>query len=240
MNTESLDLLKILRLLLRRAWLIIIIALLSLSATGIFTYFMLDEQYSANALLYIWNDRKETDTGYNSGVQAADLAVFTALVADYQVLAKSRYVTNKVIAELQLDPVAAAGLSGKISVGTKNNTRHLTITVIDTDPAFAALVANKTAEVFAASVIEKMGVDNVQIIDPAVAPGGPSSPNKPRNLALGLLVGLAAGIGLVLLIDMLDTRVKNSDDVESITGFTLLGAIPEFAKDTSEYEGRRR
>lgn len=240
MDTESLDLIKILRLLRRKAWLIAIITILATTLSGIYTFFMIDELYSANVLMYIWNDRSGTDAYNNSAVNASDLAMFTALVADYQVLAKSRLVTDEVANQLQLDAVSASGLSQKIAIGTKNNTRHLTIIVTDTDPAFAALVANKTAEVFAASVREKMGVDNVQVIDQAVVPGSPSSPNKPRNLALGLLLGLVAGIGLVLLVEMLDTRVKNSDDVESITGFTLLGAIPEFAKDHLEYEGRRR
>jgi len=48
------------------------------------------------------------------------------------------------------------------------------------------------------------------------------------NLALGLLIGLMLGVGLALLLEMLDTRVKTHDDVEQLTGYTMLGVIPDF------------
>jgi len=130
--------------------------------------------------------------------------------------------------ELGLDPATVEALSSKITVSTKNNTRHLAISVTDTDPVFAATVANKVATVFSTFVVEKMGAANVRVIDEAVVPDSPSYPNKSMNLALGLLIGLMLGVGLALLLEMLDTRVKTHDDVEQLTGYTMLGIIPEF------------
>lgn len=239
MENDTIDLLRLLRVLRRRLWVIALTAVVAVGLSAGYTFAMVEEQYSADVLLYIWQEKKAdgTDTG---NVSYSDLQLFAQLVGDYQVLAKSRLVTGLVAEELGIYPVDEAALSSKISVGTKSNTRHLTITVTDTDPEFAARVANTVAEVFAQVVVDKMGAGNVNIIDLAEVPRAPSSPNKPRNLALGLIIGLMAGIGLVLLIDFLDTSVKAAEDVESITGFTLLGTIPEFEKNPEVAEGRRR
>ena len=225
METETIDLIRLYHILRRRIVLILAFAIVGLTLSGLYTFVMVQERYTADVLMYIWEDKV---AGEASNIQMSDLALFSALVNDYQVLAKSRLVTNEVAKELNLDAASAASLSGKITVSTKNNTRHLTISVTDTDPVFAATVANKTAAVFSASVVDKMGAANVRVIDEAVVPNAPSYPNKMMNLSLGLLIGLMLGVGLSLLLDLIDTRVKTSDDIEQLTGYSMLGVIPEF------------
>jgi len=122
------------------------------------------------------------------------------LVNDYQVLCQSRLVLTNVAEPLKMSPNESANLSGMISVRTKSNTRHLTINVTDTNPDRAALIANTVAGVFAKVVVENMGTGMVKIIDQAVAPERPSSPNVKRNLVSGALLGLLFGGGLALLI----------------------------------------
>ena len=228
MDTESIDLIHLFHILRRRLAMILALTVLGFVLSGLYTYILIHERYTADVLMYIWSDDISND---NSNLQMSDLTLFSALVNDYQVLAKSRLVTNQVAAELKLDQATIDTLSSKIAVSTKNNPRHLTISVTDTDPVFAATVANKVATVFSTFVVEKMGAANVRIIDEAVVPAAPSYPNKTMNLAIGLLLGLMLGVGLALLLEMLDTRVKTHDDVEQLTGYTMLGVIPEFDSD---------
>lgn len=237
MDTDTIDLLSLLRTLRKRLWIIVLMATLSVALAAGYTFFMVDEQYSADVLLYIWQSKK--DSGTEDAISVGDLSLFSQLVGDYQVLAKSRLVTSQVAEDLGLDLSHADSLSSQITVGTKLNTRHLTITAVDTDPVMAANIANKVAEVFAAVVVEKMGAGNVNIIDAAVVPREPSSPNKPMNLALGLIIGIMIGIGLSLLIEMLDTSVKSAEEVEKLTGLTMLGSVPEFEHEPDLTGGKR-
>ncbi|MEA4888144.1 MAG: Wzz/FepE/Etk N-terminal domain-containing protein [Clostridiaceae bacterium] len=236
METESIDLRKLWYILRKRLWIIALSAVLCVGLSGIYTFYFVSEQYTADVLLYIWESKNGEST---DALNSSDLNLFSQLVGDYQVLATSRLVTSQVAEELGLSEAQAGRLSSKISIGTKSNTRHLTITVKDTDPTMAANIANKVAEVFSRVVIEKMGVGNVNIIDQAIVPKSPSSPNKPMNLALGLLIGLVLGVGLALLVDFLDTSVKSADDVQALTGFSLLGTIPEYEKDQQIMMARR-
>jgi succinoglycan biosynthesis transport protein ExoP len=67
----------------------------------------------------------------------------------------------------------------------------------------------------------------VQIVNYAVAGTRPVRPNKPLNIALGIIIGLVVGVGLAFFIEYLDTSVKTIDDVERSLGAPVLGVIPQ-------------
>ncbi len=72
-----------------------------------------------------------------------------------------------------------------------------------------------------------IGVNNVSIVDPAVAPERPSSPRLVVNLLLALLAGGALGLGLALIREQIDDAVSDPAEAESATGLPLLGAVPK-------------
>lgn len=67
----------------------------------------------------------------------------------------------------------------------------------------------------------------VEIVDRAFAGAHPVRPNKPLNIALGIIVGLVVGVGLAFFIEYLDTSVKTIDDVERSLQSPVLGVIPQ-------------
>lgn len=70
------------------------------------------------------------------------------------------------------------------------------------------------------------GTNNVFIVDRAEPPGAPFQPNIPRSLLLSLAVGLGAGGGLAFVLELLDDRVRAPDELEQLSGLTMLGIIP--------------
>jgi len=67
----------------------------------------------------------------------------------------------------------------------------------------------------------------VEILDDAVPGMRPVRPNKPLNIALGIIIGLVVGVGLAFFIEYLDTSVKTIDDVERALQSPVLGVIPQ-------------
>ncbi|MSU60218.1 MAG: polysaccharide biosynthesis tyrosine autokinase [Pedosphaera sp.] len=67
----------------------------------------------------------------------------------------------------------------------------------------------------------------VEIIDKATPGSRPVRPNKPLNIALGIIIGLVVGVGLAFFIEYLDTSVKTIDDVERSLQSPVLGVIPQ-------------
>lgn len=80
---------------------------------------------------------------------------------------------------------------------------------------------------------------NVRIVDRALVPGGPASPNLKQDLSSGLLVGLLAGLGLVLLLEYLDRTVKTAEQIERLLGLPALAVIPDITDNGSSYGGYR-
>ncbi len=72
--------------------------------------------------------------------------------------------------------------------------------------------------------IGQMG--NVTIVDSAL-PGGMIKPTTRRNLIMGIMVGLAAGIGVIFLVNQMDRSLRNPEHLERL-GIPLVGVIPKF------------
>ena len=86
------------------------------------------------------------------------------------------------------------------------------------------------------ALMQAMIDDNAQIIDASDNDFSPISPNRTKNMAFALLLGLFIPT-MILLIKMLtDTKVRNRKDVEEGVSVPFLGAIPksEGSKNTME------
>jgi polysaccharide biosynthesis transport protein len=70
----------------------------------------------------------------------------------------------------------------------------------------------------------------VQLVQTATPPTEPSGPSFLRNLALGLVLGTVLGIALAALMERLDTRVKESEDVEQLDWVPVLARIPRLGR----------
>lgn len=54
---------------------------------------------------------------------------------------------------------------------------------------------------------------NVTVLNPAAVPGRPSQPKIKLNIALSMVVGTMLGIGIVMLMEMVDRRVRSGSDL---------------------------
>jgi exopolysaccharide transport family protein len=67
---------------------------------------------------------------------------------------------------------------------------------------------------------------NIRVVDIARTPTQPITPNVPRNLQVGLLLGLACGIGLAFVLESLDTSIRSIEEISAISTLPALGTIP--------------
>jgi succinoglycan biosynthesis transport protein ExoP len=75
-------------------------------------------------------------------------------------------------------------------------------------------------------VVSNSGGNNVRLMDRAVVPGAPYTPDVKRNLLLGTLAGILLALGLVLAIDYLDDTVKTPEDITRRLKLPFLGLVP--------------
>ena len=75
--------------------------------------------------------------------------------------------------------------------------------------------------------LDKREVSNVSVVQPAVKPFEPIRPKRTRNIALGAMLGILAGIALAFLSDYFDDSIKTDSDVSKRLGLPVLASIPE-------------
>ncbi len=136
-------------------------------------------------------------------------------------------------------------MAGKLSINNPLDTVLLEISATDPNPATAQQLAQTAAEKFQDYVdeietptVSETPVDpgaealappvplvTAELVKSAPLPTSPISPRTAINLALGLLVGLAIGVGTAVLLETLDTRIKNVEGLQKYFDTTLLGVI---------------
>ena len=187
--------------------------------------FVLTPEYSSTTRIYVVNRNQSEKTGLTN----QDLQAGTYLVKDYKEIILSQDVLEKVISNLKLEKTVKA-LSKKIQVTVPVDTRIVSITVKDAQPEEASRIANALREVAAEKIISVTRVSDVTTLEEARPALTPSSPNIRRNTALAFLVGGAVMVISVLLLELLDDRVKRPEDVEEVMQVALLGIVPDLDK----------
>jgi len=81
--------------------------------------------------------------------------------------------------------------------------------------------------------------NNIAVIEAALPPGGPYKPNMSRNLAMALAMGLAIGVGLALVLEFFDSTIRRTEDLEAITGRSVLGLVPLVKQKSMRQDNRQ-
>ncbi|MET9018462.1 polysaccharide biosynthesis tyrosine autokinase [Actinopolymorpha sp. NPDC004070] len=171
---------------------------------------------------------------------AADLSqgnMFTQQrVKSYADIVDSPTVTNAVIKSLHL-PYTADELAKQITAESPLNTVLLNIAVTDPSPKQARDIANAVAsqvsKFIAAIETPKGGKSSpikATVTKSASLPTAPVSPKTSLNLALGVLIGLAAGVGLAVLRHRLDNTIRGRREVAEVAGVAVVGEIADDPK----------
>ena len=208
---------------------IIIIMILTITAGIIYTYNFVTPKYKAKTTLLlaqINEDKLNQNTLKQSEI--TDLSMTSTLLEPYISIIESNKVAKRVIDNLKLD-MSEDDLQKMLSV-TEENTAMVAITVVSEDAEFSAKVANEIAKVFKEESQEIFNITNVNIIDVAEVEEKPYNVNHLKDLLIFTLLGVFASCGLILVIYMLDTTIKEEEDIEHELGLPVLGVIPTYIK----------
>ena len=221
----EIDVFAMLKTLWKRKFSIVLVALVFAIAAFGYSAFLAKKEYQSTSRIYVVS-RQNQD---NNALTNSDLQAGSYLVKDYREIILSQNVLSQAIEELKLD-LTPAELSKKISVSVPTDTRILSITAKDGDPKEAARIANGLRNVAAAKIISVTKVSDVTTLDEAEVPQSPFSPNIRRNVLLGFIAGAGLMVVLMVVVEVLDDRVKRPEDIEELMGFTLLGIVPDIKK----------
>lgn len=193
--------------------------------------------YTATATVFV-----TVESGDSAGELSQGASYAERQVQSFVQVVETAAVLDPVIDEFSIDATSRS-LSEQISASSPNSTSLIDITANGGNATETADLANAVAASLVVTVdnlaptsSNGQGLVSASVIDPATVPNTPSAPKPTTNIALGIILGVLIGMGQALLRAVLDTRVRNSDDIESVTDKPILATVGHISKnqDTSE------
>lgn len=233
---ETISLNEILNTVKKRLVMIVSITMITVMVAGTYSYFFVTPKYQASTQVLV----SQAATGASILSSANLFDTDERYIETYNVILKSPYILDQVVEEMNLNTTHRT-LNRELAVQQEGNSQVVTITIEDTDPLMAVEKANVTAEVFREEIVTLLNVDNIHVLSAAEIPDSlnPVSPNPELNMAIAMIVGLMAGVGLAFLMEFMDNTIRQEEDITEELGLPLLGSITIMDQEEEQIEEQR-
>ena len=218
---NSVDLIKIWRIIKRNFNLIIILPIVGLIIGLLCSLILVQPMFQASTQVIV--NEKESD----SAMQAQQVQSNIQLVDTYDGITTSPRMLEEVSKELD-NKYSAKELSSMISATSETESQILNIAVESANKNDSEKIANVFSEVFSDETPKIMNIDNVSILSKADDTATQTEPKMLVNALLGIVIGLMVAAVVIVLREIFDTRIKNEQDVQDELDIPVLGSIQKF------------
>lgn len=221
----EIDLKKLFFALVRRAWIILLVAILLATLGYSYAKYMIAPTYAANVKLFVNNTYGENSQGFSSSqMMAAQSLAYT-----YMVFLDSRDVLEAVRVESGTD-YSVGQIRGMISAFPVNETEVFQVTVTCAKSKDAAVIANAIAKVLPDRIAYFLQVEDssVVVVEHAVENKSPVGPNKQKYATLGFVGGALITAVLIIILNVIDTKIDSEEYLtQRYEEIPLLAVIPD-------------
>jgi len=237
-DEKYIDLMQVWILIKAKLWLIAGITIFSVCIALAASFFLITPKYKATTSILIGKDYSSA-TNPTSEYTYNEILMYQTSTNTYAEIAKSRTVAEKTLNKLNINMTVTQLMSAR-TVSTTDKTQIMNISVTDTDPRNAMLIANTMTECFITESSRLFPTGKVQVMDKAQLPSSPVSPAPMKNAMLAFVIGLAISLGIIFLIAYFDDTIKDEKELATIVGLPVLGTIPFIPGTVEESDYKRK
>lgn len=221
----EIDLSRLINALLNKAWLVGIVAVICAVVTFLGTFFFVTPQYQSTAMFYVNNSA--LSLGETSlSITSSDISASRSLVNTYIVILNTRETLNEVIDYAEVN-LSYGKLKQMVSAEAVDSTQVFKVTVTGPDAVEAQKIADAITYILPKRISSIIEGTSAQIVDSAVVPSRPSSPNYTKNTMIGFVAGLAAMVAIIVLRELFNVTIRTEEDVERSSKYPVLAAVPD-------------
>lgn len=233
---------KLLMLVLKKWKLILIVALIGTMAAYFYTANFVDLTYTSTVeFLAYTQDAKQDLTDSSTASQTVSntskMNYAIKMLNTYIELFQTNEFNQTVAEELNEENgqnYSGSDIKGAVTIETVPDTAMFKITVTTKD----ADTSYQIAKQLETSIPKKMDNTNNGLVSASVEDSARKATTfeklgYPKKCAIGFMAGAVLAIAFVILRDLLDVRIKSSDELSERYGVPILGTIPEFEIKTN-------
>jgi len=221
----EIDLQQLFHVLLSKAWLISLVAVVCAIAVFVGTLFFVTPQYKSSAMFYVNNS--DIDIGSTTlSLTASDISASRGLVDLYIVILNTRETLLDVIDYAGAD-VTYSQLVGMISAEAVNETEVFRVTITHPDPVTADKLADAVAYILPKRIANIVEGTSAKIVESSVVAAGPSSPSYTKNTIMGFLVGVLAMAMFLVVRELTNVTIRTEEDIAQACKHPVLASVPD-------------
>lgn len=237
---QNITLQKILGILLHRLPMILLSGVLVGLMFFLYTSFFIKPVYSSSTMIYIQNYGKQSSNKATDDTQDTTAARSNAnsesLQSNNDVAQKifnsdlsgsAALASNCITLFRNSDEITAKYQGCDVSMEVTDGTFYITITANGNDPDQCMQVANEVAAECDPVFHSHFPYGKIGVIR-AAGPGAQISPDKIKNTMIGVLVGIVLACLIAILLELVDTTIKNDDDLSAMYKVPVFAEIPDF------------
>ena len=225
---EELDLKEIVSMFWEKKILIIVLTIICMIVGGIYSYFMMTPEYTATTTIVLTKTEEVASSSTGNATESitqTDVLLNQNLVSTYSEIIKSNNVLRQVMSNLNTLNLNENELRNSVEVTAKEDTEVIEISVVNTNPENATLIANEISKVFADTVSDIYKINNVYILDAAEEPTAPSNINHVRFIIISAAVGIILSCGYVVIRNLFDNTTKKKEEIENMLEVPVLVSL---------------
>lgn len=223
----EIDLKRIFEAILHRSWIIVLVAILCAVLTFLGTFFFVTPQYQSSAMFYVNNSSFSVADAAVS-ISSADITASKSLVNTYIVILKTKETLDDVIDYAGVN-LRYSELKEMIEAESVDDTEVFRVVVTNPDPVEAEKIASAIAYILPKRISSIVEGTSAKVVDAAVLPSVPSSPNYTSNTIIGFLLGFLGSIGVVVLMELFDISIRAEEDIAMVSNCPVLASVPDMA-----------
>ena len=223
----EIDLSRLFGALVKRAWLIGIVAVLCAILTLVGTVLFIAPKYESSTMLYV-NNSSLSLGDMDVSISTGDISASKSLVKTYIVILTARETLNDVIDYAGVDRTYSE-VKRMIKAEAVDSTEVFRVTVTSEDPVEAEQIADAIAYILPKRISKIIQGTSATVVDSAVLPVGASSPSYTRNAMLGFAVGLVVMAAILVILELLDNTIRQEEDIVQVSGHPILATVPDMA-----------
>ena len=223
-DKKEIDLKGLVKDVFKRAWIIILCAVVFGAAMLIHTVNFVTPTYKASVTFYVNNNSEAT----SNSVSSSNLAVALQLTKSYVNIIQSDRVLEKVVQEAKFTDLTPADIREMMEVQIMDETEMFRVSIISPNPRMSADIANAIAEHAPNEIRLIIEGSNAKVVDKANVPEKRHAPNYTTSSVLGAFVGAVLSTTIIAVFILSDNRIKNAEDLTRVCQLPVLGMIPDF------------
>ena len=217
---------KLIKILKSRVKEMILIIFIIVLVGGYVNYYVLEPSYRVKSNIFNGKNIDENEAGQSELYNNSDVNMYINLMVTYSKILQSRDLIERAINKNNID-ISVDEVLDNLDVSNELGTQILEVTLDYKDKKVVTKTLNAIIEEFISYGEELIPNVKISITESPVEPSKPIAPNKIQNMILILIVGVLVSLIFVLIMAILDNKIRYKDDLESLLGIPVVGCISD-------------